>query len=69
MLRGFHLISAAAAGSGRGFCRMLRRFRETKVMSLMEGCRCCGVGGVDGSGGKGDFGLFMVRIDLGGDCM
>lgn len=48
---------------------MLRRLLETGDMSLVKDCRCCGVGGVDGGGGKGDFGLFMVRIDLAGDCM
>lgn len=63
------ISAAAAAASGWGFCKMLRRLLETGEMSLVKDCRCCGVGGVDGGGGKGDFGLFMVRIDLAGDCM
>lgn len=64
MLRGFQL-TAAVEGGNWGFCKMLRRFAETGLMSLVKDCRCWGVGGVDGGGGKGLFGLFMGRVDLG----
>lgn len=60
--------TTAEEGTGWGSCKMFRRFLEMGSMSLSKDCRCCGVGGVDGGAAKGDFGLFMLRIDL-GDCI